>query len=162
MVCKLYLMGVSFENSKPEYFLMKIGPKMESNVTCSFQENMGNLVQIQFIPYLIHSRPLNWQMFLHYLLPHDNITIPSQAQNITQCITCMYEAIAKYVMQGPWCVVQGIKRICVQNFTSFLKLVTEFCPSKKQVSFLSILPSTIVQMPEYIGKATSCTFYGIS
>ena len=50
----------------------------------------------------------------------------------------------------------------VANFTSFLKLLKEFRFLKKQISFLSILASTITQGPKYTWKATLCTFYAIS
>ena len=72
----------------------------------------------------------------------------------------MHTAIMKYVIQGPECVKHGIKQL-VPNFTSFFKLLRTSVSWKVQISFLSIVVSTITQMPKYIGKATTCTFYHI-
>ena len=49
-------------------------------------------------------------VFQCYLLPHEDITITSEAQNIIQWF--VYEAIVKYAIHGLECIKQGLNPIC--------------------------------------------------
>ena len=75
----------------------------------------------------------------------------------------MYEAIVKYVIQGPECVKQGINPICAK-FHIFPKIIKWVpFPERSKYHFSQFyLALTIAQMPKYIGKATECTLYAIS
>ena len=73
----------------------------------------------------------------------------------------MYEVIVKYVTQGLQCVKKGINQICVKfHFPKIIKGVS--FPENEQVPHQSILAPTVAQVPKYIGKATTDTFYVIS
>ena len=94
-------------------------------------------------------------MFLSYIIPRENITIPSEAEILFNDLSMrplwnmLYKA--QVVLSKEW--TQS-----VPNFTSFLKWLKNSISKKEHVSFLSI----VAQVPKYIGISTAWTFYAIS
>ena len=63
-------------------------------------------------------------MFLIYLLPHQNITIPSDAQILFDDL-CMRPF--RNMLFNAWSVLRKESTQFTQNVTPFLKLLKEFC-----------------------------------
>ena len=98
-------------------------------------------------------------MFLTYLLPRDNINIPSDEQ-------ILFNDLCSRQLSNILSESRGVLSMefnkAVPHLSSFLELLKMYCFLKVQVAFLSILCSIVTQMHTYAGNTTACTFYDIS
>ena len=102
-----------------------------------------------------HHKNYNWHMFLHYILPHENINVPSEQQiffndlSIRQLCNVLFEAQSMLSKESSK---------SVPNFPSFLELWNTCCFLKGASVIYFLLGIDYYANAWYIGKATICRF----